>query len=221
MVFQDRKAAGRLLADALEPFHGRPETIVLAVPRGGVPVAYEIARKLDLPLDIFVVRKLGVPGEEELAMGAIASGGTLVVNERVVSEYAIPAAEIEEVANRETLEIERRESEYREGRPPLLVDQRTVILVDDGIATGASMRAAVRALRPRARALIVAVPVAAQSTCRELRSEVDDLICLVMPENFGSVGTFYRNFSQTTDQEVRALLAQARSEANLQETGQR
>jgi putative phosphoribosyl transferase len=209
MIFQDRRDAGRVLAQLLEPFHDRSETIVLGLPRGGVPVAYEVARGLNLPLDIFIVRKLGVPGQEELAMGAIASGGTIVINQDVVKGLAIANAAIEEAANRERQEIERREVEYRGGRPPLPTEGRTVILVDDGLATGASMRAAARALRPRARSTIVAVPVAAKSTCDELRSEVDQVICATTPDPFGAVSMFYRNFAQTTDEEVRTLLSQA------------
>jgi putative phosphoribosyl transferase len=198
MVFEDRKAAGRMLAQVLAPFHLRPETIVLALPRGGVPVAYEVAHTLNLPLDIFIVRKLGAPGQEELAMGAIASGGTIVLNQDVIDDRSITEAEIEQVASRERLEIERRESEYRGGRPPLRIDGHTVILIDDGIATGASMRAAARA-----------VPVAAKSTCDELQSEVDQIICVTTPKSFAAISMFYRDFEQTTDEEVRTLLLQA------------
>jgi putative phosphoribosyl transferase len=209
MVFEDRKAAGRMLAQVLAPFHLRPETIVLALPRGGVPVAYEVARTLNLPLDIFIVRKLGTPGQEELAMGAIASGGTIVLNQDVIDDRSISEAEIEQVASRERLEIERRESEYRGGRSPLRIDGHTVILIDDGMATGASMRAAARALRQRARQIIVAVPVAAKSTCDELQSEVDQIICVTTPKSFAAISMFYRDFEQTTDEEVRTLLSQA------------
>jgi putative phosphoribosyl transferase len=160
-------------------------------------------------LDIFIVRKLGAPGQEELAMGAIASGGTIVLNQDVIDDRSITEAEIEQVASRERLEIERRESEYRGGRSPLRIDGHTVILIDDGIATGASMRAAARALRQRARQIIVAVPVAAKSTCDELQSEVDQIICVTTPKSFAAISMFYRNFEQTTDEEVRTLLSQA------------
>ncbi len=199
------------MAGLLAPLHSRPETIVLALPRGGVPVAFEIAHSLDLPLDVFIVRKLGVPGQEELAMGAIASGGATVLNAGVIADLAIPAALIEQVASRERLEVERRELAYRDGLPPLQVDGRTVILVDDGIATGASIRAAVRALQPRVREIFVAVPVVSVSTCERLRSEVDQVVSAVTPRTYGSVGMYYHDFSQTTDEEVRQLLSQARS----------
>lgn len=214
MVFEDRRDAGRLLAEALQALRGRSETIVLALPRGGVPVGFEVARALNLPLDIFIVRKLGVPGQEELAMGAIASGGTVVVNPNVIREFAVSRQVIETVAARESLEIERREREYRGGRSPARIEGRTVIVIDDGLATGASMRAAARALRPRAAQVIVAVPVASRSTCEELRDEVDQIICAATPRTFFAVGMFYRNFEQTTDEEVRTLLSQARSSAD-------
>jgi predicted phosphoribosyltransferase len=214
MVFEDRRDAGRVLAQALQPLRGRRDAIVLGLPRGGVPVAYEVACALDLPLDVFIVRKLGVPGQEELAMGAIASGGTVVINSAVVHEFAIPSEVLEAVTKRERLEIERREREYRDGRPPARIEGRTAILVDDGLATGASMRAAARALRPRAARVIVAVPVASKTTCDEFRGEVDQIICATTPQPFFAVGMFYRNFEQTTDQEVRALLSQARSDAD-------
>jgi putative phosphoribosyl transferase len=209
MLFQDRREAGGVLAHALERFRNQPDTIVLALPRGGVPVAYEVARELNLPLDVFIVRKLGVPGHEELAMGAIASGGTVVMNQSVVDELAITPLEIEAAAQREKLEIERRERDYRDGRPPVRIEGHTAILIDDGLATGASMRAAVRALRPRARQVIVAVPVASEPTCEELRSEVDEIVCATTPQPFFAVGMFYRNFEQTTDEEVRMLISRA------------
>ena len=213
MMFQDRRAAGQALAGLLEPLRSRPETVVLALPRGGVPVAFEVARHLDLPLDVFIVRKLGVPGQEELAMGAIASGGATVLNAGVIADLSIPAALIEQVASREHLEVERRELAYRDGLAPLKIDGLTVILVDDGIATGASVRAAVRALQPRVREIFVAVPVVSVSTCDRLASEVDHVVSVVTPRTYGSVGMYYHNFSQTTDEEVRLLLSQARSEA--------
>jgi putative phosphoribosyl transferase len=210
MVFQDRRDAGRVLARMLQPFYRRPDTIVLGLPRGGVPVAYEVACALDLPLDVFIVRKLGLPGQEELAMGAIASGGTVVINPSVVHGLTLPREMLDAVVERERLEIERREREYRGDRPPARIEGRTAILVDDGLATGASMRAAARALRPRAREVIVAVPVAAGEPCDELRSEVDQVICATTPQPFFAVGMFYRDFEQTTDEEVRTLLSLAR-----------
>jgi putative phosphoribosyl transferase len=206
MLFEDRREAGQVLARTLEAFRGQPNVIVLALPRGGVPVAYEVARELNLPLDVFIVRKLGVPGHEELAMGAIASGGALVLNQSVVNELGISQDEIEAAAQREKTEIERRESEYRSGLPPLKREGCTAILIDDGLATGASMRAAARALRPWAARVIVAVPVASESSCREFRNEVDEIICATTPQPFYAVGMFYRNFEQTTDEEVRTLL---------------
>lgn len=210
MLFRDRREAGRLLSRALEPFRGRSDAVVLALPRGGVPVAYEVAQELMLPLDIFIVRKLGVPGQEELAMGAVASGGMIVVNQAIVEDLAISDEEINAIAEREKREIERREREYRNGYPPVQVEGQTAILIDDGLATGASMRAAARALRPRARKVVVAVPVASERTCNELRAEVDQVMCATTPQPFFAVGMFYRDFEQTTDEEVRELLAQAR-----------
>ena len=210
MLFRDRREAGRLLSRALEAFRGRSDAVVLALPRGGVPVAYEVAQELRLPLDIFIVRKLGVPGQEELAMGAVASGGMIVVNQAIVEDLAISDEEINAIAEREKREIERREREYRNGYPPVQVEGQTAILIDDGLATGASMRAAARALRPRARKVVVAVPVASERTCNELRAEVDQVMCATTPQPFFAVGMFYRDFEQTTDEEVRELLAQAR-----------
>jgi predicted phosphoribosyltransferase len=207
-MFQDRRHAGQVLAQKLSELGDLSDAIVLGLPRGGVPVAYEVARKLHLPLDIFVVRKLGVPGQEELAMGAIASGGTVVTNHSIIQKLDISPTIIEAVASRERLEIERRERAYRDGRPPLPIEGRTIILIDDGLATGASMLAAGRALRPKARELIVAVPVAAQSTCHELSIEVDRMICIATPASFFAVGQFYQDFRQTTDEEVRSLLSQ-------------
>jgi predicted phosphoribosyltransferase len=210
MMFQDRRDAGRALTRSVAKLHDLEGAIVLGLPRGGVPVAYEVARELNLPLDILIVRKLGVPGQEELAMGAIASGGTIVMNSSVVQELNISPEVIEAVAKREELEIERRERAYRDGRPPAQVEGRTVILIDDGLATGASMLAAARALRSRVRRVIVAVP-AAVSTCNELRSEVDRVLCAITPQPFFAIGMFYRDFDQTTDEEVRFLLLQART----------
>jgi predicted phosphoribosyltransferase len=206
--FIDRRHAGRELAESLARFRGRDDLLVLALPRGGVPVAYEVAQALDAPLDVFVVRKLGVPGHEEFAMGAIASGGVRVVNDDVVQGLGIPASNIDSVARREQAELERREREYRGGRPPPDVAGRTVILVDDGLATGATMLAAVKALRLMQPArIVVAVPAGSPVTCRQLRREADDVICAIEPEPFVAVGVWYADFSQTSDEEVRELLA--------------
>lgn len=209
-IFEDRRDAGRVLARLMRREHEWRDAIVLGLARGGVPVAFEVARMLVLPLDVFVVRKLGAPGHEELAMGAVASGGTRVVNESVVRELRISEEALESTAERETLELERREKAYRDGNPPVPFEGRTAILVDDGLATGASMTAAARAVRPRARDVVVATPVAAAATCDELRREVEEVICAWKPERFVAVGMFYRNFQPVTDDEVRALLAEAR-----------
>jgi putative phosphoribosyl transferase len=207
MIFKDRRDAGVALVQSMKSSRDWAGAIVLGLPRGGVPVAFEVARILSLPLDVLVVRKLGVPGFEELAMGAVASGGTLVVNESVVREFEISRELLESRAQEEQVEIERREGLYRDGRPPAQIDGRVAILVDDGLATGASMLAAVRALRPRAREVIVAVPVAAERTCSELSREVDQIFCVIKPRSFMAVGMFYRNFNATSDEEVRHLLA--------------
>jgi predicted phosphoribosyltransferase len=207
MLFQDRFEAGRFLASKLRHLANRPDVVVLALPRGGVPVGYEVAKALNAPLDVFVVRKLGVPGHPELAMGAIASGGIRVLNKDVVRRLGIPDYMIDKIAAEEQKELERREQDYRGDRPPLDVKGRTVILVDDGLATGSSMRVAALALRNKNPAqIIVAVPVAAASTCSELKSEADQVVCAVTPEPFWAVGQWYRDFSQTTDEEVRDLL---------------
>jgi putative phosphoribosyl transferase len=208
--FPNRAEAGRLLATKLSKYSGREDVIVLGLPRGGVPVAYEVAQSLRVPLDVFIVRKLGVPGFEELAVGAIASGGVRVLNDEVVR--ALPNANeiVEAVTQRETAEVERREQEYRDGRPAPEISGRTVILIDDGLATGATMRAAVKALRQRAAAkIVVAVPVGPPETCREFEAEADEVVCASAPEFFQAVGQYYEDFSQTSDQEVRDLLAQA------------
>jgi putative phosphoribosyl transferase len=211
MLFRDRADAGRKLAARLRPYAGRDDVLVLGLPRGGIPIAYEVARALGAPLDVFVVRKLGVPGQEELAMGAIATGGVRVVNRDVVDALHIPPDVLDRVAAQELRELERRERSYRGDRPEPHVAGKTVILVDDGLATGSTMRAAVAALRAQDPArVMVAVPVAAPSTCEELRREVDDIVCLATPEPFLAVGRFYDDFSQTTDEEVRELLAPAR-----------
>ena len=211
MHFRNRFDAGRQLGEALKPRYGDcPDALVLALPRGGVPVAHEVAQILNAPLDIFVVRKLGVPGHEELAMGAIASGGATVFNQDVVESLGIPPYLIDTVIGRERVEVERREREYRGNRPPIDVRGRTVILVDDGLATGASMQAAVRAVRALdPLAIVVAVPAAAESTCARLRRMVDDVVCLFTPEPFRAVSAWYDDFSQTTDREVHDLLAEA------------
>ncbi len=209
-AFPNRAEAGRLLAEKLENYVGRSDVVVLGLPRGGVPVAYEVAQRLGAPLDVFVVRKLGVPGFEELAAGAIASGGVRVLNEDVVR--ALPNADqlIESVTERETVELERREQIYRDGRPAPELRDRVVILVDDGLATGATMRAAVAALRQRGVAkIVVAAPVGAPDTCRELEQEADETICAIAPEFFQAVGQYYEDFSQTSDEEVRELLSRA------------
>jgi putative phosphoribosyl transferase len=208
--FRDRADAGRQLAEKLDAFAGRTDVIVLALPRGGVPIGYQVAKALNAPLDIFLVRKLGVPGHEEFAKGAIASGGVRVLNGQLVRQLPNAEALIEVVTQRETAELQRREREYRNGRPLLDVRGKTVILVDDGLATGSTMRAAVRALRKRDVAeIIVAVPVGAPEACAEFQDEVDEVVCLMMPRNFRAVGRFYQDFSQTTDNEVRELLARA------------
>jgi putative phosphoribosyl transferase len=208
--FRDRREAGRQLAEALARYAGQPGVLVLALPRGGVPVGYEVARVLQAPLDVMLVRKLGVPGHEELAMGAIASGGVRIVSNEVVSILGIDEREIAAVAAAEEAELDRRERAYRNGRATPDVRGRTVILVDDGLATGSTMRAAAAALRAQgAKRLVVAVPVAPQETCEALRSEVDEVICAREPEPFLAVGVWYEDFSQTTDDEVRELLRRA------------
>ena len=208
--FQDRSEAGRVLATGLAKYAGRSDVIVLALPRGGVPVAFEVARALGAPLDVFLVRKLGLPGHEELAMGAIASGGIRLINEDIVEAYQVTDAEIEAVAAAEQTELERRERAYRDGRPLPPLHDRTVILVDDGLATGATMRAAVLAIRQeRPARIVVAVPVAAAETCEEFLSIVDDIICAETPAPFYAVGLWYEDFSQTTDDEVHELLTRA------------
>jgi putative phosphoribosyl transferase len=209
MLFQDRFEAGRILASRLSQFAQRNDVIVLGLPRGGIPVAFEVAKALNSPLDVFVVRKLGVPGREELAMGAIASG-IRVVNRAVVDALGIKNDEIEEAATEQRAELERREREYRNGRPMLDVHNRTVILIDDGLATGSSMRVAAMALRKREPArIVIAVPVAAPSTCEELESEADQVVCAITPEPFLAVGQWYRDFRQTSDDEVHKLLDRA------------
>lgn len=206
-LFRDRRDAGRQLAQRLDRFIDEPDVLVLGLPRGGVPVAYEVAAYLGAPLDVLVVRKLGVPGHGELAMGAIASGGVEVVDQRVIDMLAIPRESFEAVAERERVELERRERIFRAGRPPLDVAGRTVILVDDGLATGASMAAAIDAIRARGPAfLVAAVPVAPPETCEALAMRADEMICLYTPEQLYAVGLWYADFTQTSDAEVRELL---------------
>lgn len=205
--FHDRAEAGRLLAAKLSEYANRPDVLVLALPRGGVPVGYEVAKALNAPLDVFLVRKLGVPGHEELAMGAIATGGTLVLNDDVVLTLRIPQQLMDVVAQREKQELERRERAYRDDRPQPDVQGKTIILVDDGLATGSTMRAAIRALRQREPTkIVVAVPAASPDTCDAFRDEVDDIVCALTPEPFYAVGLWYEDFSQTTDEEVRDLM---------------
>jgi len=207
-IFHDRADAGRVLARDLAGYAGRGDVIVLALPRGGVPVGSEVARALGAPLDVFLVRKLGLPGHEELAMGAIASGGIRLIHEDVVQAYGVTRAEIEAVAAAEQKELDRREVAYRDGRPLPPLEGRTVILVDDGLATGSTMRAAVLAVREESPArIVVAVPVAAAETCDEFQSIVDDIVCAETPNPFYAVGLWYENFTQTTDDEVHDLLS--------------
>lgn len=214
MVFNNRTEAGKYLASQLTNFANREDVVVLALPRGGVPVAYEVALALRVPLDIFLVRKLGVPGHEELAMGAIATGGVRVLNTDVVDYLQIPNRVIDAVANEEMLELKRRERAYRGDGTPPEVRGKTVILVDDGLATGSTMRAAAAALRQQNPArIVVAVPVSAPQTCNEYRMGVDEIICAATPEPFYGVGQWYIDFSQTSDQEVSDLLARARQES--------
>ena len=209
-LFGNRRDAGKKLAQKLIGYSGRKDVIVLALPRGGVPVAYEVALALQVPMDIFIVRKLGWPGHEEMAIGAIASGGVKVLNEDIVRYLNIPNALVEEVAQRELRELERREKAYRENRPPLDVKDHTVIVIDDGLATGASMRAAIVGVRAHSPApIVIAVPTAALETCEALEPAVDQIICATTPEPFYDVSRWYEDFSQTTDEEVRSLLQEA------------
>ena len=208
--FRDRTQAGQRLAERLQAYAGRDDVVVLALPRGGVPVAYEVARALGAPLGVFVVRKLGVPGHEELAMGAIASGGTVLVDEALVRALGLGRDELERTVAAELRELERREQAYADSREPPEVEGKTVMLVDDGLATGSTMRAAalaVRRLNPAR--VVVAVPVAAPETCEQLRAVVDETVCVLTPHPFRAVGLWYENFAQTSDDEVRRLLADA------------
>lgn len=207
MRFRDRAHAGRVLARALSAYAGRDDVVVLALPRGGVPVAAELARALGAQFDVFVVRKLGLPGHEELAMGAVAPGGVLVLDNRLVRGLGIPDEVLKETVEKELRELERREAAYRAGRRPPDLEGKTVILVDDGLATGATMRAAALALRKYKPArVVVAVPVASAETCDEFRADVDEIVCALTPSPFHAVGLWYDDFSQTSDEEVRELL---------------
>jgi putative phosphoribosyl transferase len=220
--YRDRFEAGAVLAGRLSGLAGRPDLLVLALPRGGVPVAFEVARRLGAELDAFVVRKLGVPGQEQLAMGAIASGGIRVLNESVIGALGIDQETIEAVAAKEQRELERREKLFRGDSPPPQIEDRTVVLVDDGLATGSTMLAAVRALRQQSPArVIVAVPVAAPETCEMMEAEADDVVCAATPEPFHAVGLWYEDFEQTSDEEVRELLerAQERRDPRAQGAG--
>lgn len=208
--FKNRQEAGQRLARLLEQYAGRTDLVVLALPRGGVPVAYEIAQSLKAPLDVLVVRKLGVPGHEELAMGAIAGGGIRVLHDAVIRAAGLPPAVVDQVTHDEERELLRREEAYRGSQPALPVEDHVVILVDDGLATGSTMRAAIAAIRRRRPShIIVAVPVASPETCEELRDEADEIYCAVTPALFFGVGQWYEDFSQTTDEEVRNLLERA------------
>jgi putative phosphoribosyl transferase len=212
--FHDRREAGRFIAELLQDYAGRDDVIVLALPRGGVPVGYEVAEALDAPLDVFVVRKLGVPGHEELAMGAIATGGTVVLNQAAIEALGVGEDQLRRVVETEYRELQRREATYREGGEPPDLEGKTVILVDDGLATGSTMRAAALAVREHNPAkVVVAVPVAAAETCDEFRDVVDEIVCGVLPRPFQAVGIWYEDFSQTSDEEVRELLAQAADHA--------
>ncbi len=208
--FRDRKEAGEILAGYLKGYANQPQVIALALPRGGVPVAYEVANTLSIPLDLFIVRKLGVPGHEELAMGAIASGNTVFFNDSLIKQLQLQPSAIDAVLHSEQKELIRREQLYRGNRPFPKLLGKDVILIDDGIATGATMRAAVKALhKHKPDTLIIAVPVAAQETCRELAKIVDKLICPIQPKNFGAVGLWYDFFPQTSDSEVIELVEKA------------
>ena len=215
--FHDRVDAGRRLAAELSDYANQPDVLVLGLPRGGVPVAYEVARALNATLDVFLVRKLGLPGYEELAMGAIASGGIRVMNDEVMRMANVSPSMVEAVTEREKRELARREAEYRGNRPQPEIRGRTVILVDDGLATGSTMRAAAEALKQEGpKRLIVAVPVAAPDTCDAFRDQVDEIICAITPEPFHAVGLWYEDFSQTSDEEVRELLRRAQAPERIQ-----
>jgi predicted phosphoribosyltransferase len=220
MQFKDRADAGRQLASKLAKYAGREDVVVLALPRGGVPVAAEVARELGVPFDVFLVRKLGVPGYSELAMGAIAEGGVEVLSANLIRELGIPYSAVQQVAVRERLELDRRDGLYRQGRPRPQIRGRVVVVVDDGLATGASMEAAVLALRKlEPSRIVVAVPVGAMETCERLRHEADEVVCAVTPEPFQAVGLWYQRFEQTSDDEVRQLLARPFERSSSASTG--
>ena len=220
MIFKDRSDAGGKLAEKLTEYANRQDVFVLALPRGGVPVAFEVAKNLNAPLDVFIVRKLGVPGHEELALGAIASGGVCILNKSVVDSLRIPRATINKIAALETIELERREREYRSSLSTPDVSGKIAILIDDGLATGATMWAAAIALRNlKPEKIVVAVPVASPETCEEFRNEVDEIICAATPQPFYDVGKWYEHFTQVTDKEVRDLLEMA--EADLPENSEK
>jgi predicted phosphoribosyltransferase len=208
MIFTDRRHAGRALVQKLSDYAHRPDVVVLGLPRGGVPVAFEVARALDAPLDVFVVRKIGHPGDAELAIGAIASGGVTVLSTDLIARLGVPRSAVDAVIAREREELARREFAYRAGRPPLALDEKTVLLVDDGLATGATMRAAVAAVRKLSpRKIVVAVPVGSSQACEAAAGAAEACVCLSTPRDFGAVGEWYADFGQTADEEVRDLLA--------------
>jgi putative phosphoribosyl transferase len=216
MRYRDRREAGQVLAERLRHFAGRQDVIVLALPRGGVPVAFEVAKAIGATLDVFMVRKLGLPGHSEFAMGAIASGGTRILDNDLLRYYRIPAAAVEQIARAEEQELERREGAYRGGRPALALEDRIVILVDDGLATGSTMRAAVVAVRRQLPSqIVVAAPVGARQACGALDQVADEVVCPMTPEPFRAVGLWYQNFEQTTDEEVRWLLAAAAAQRSM------
>jgi len=220
--YHDRFDAGRHLAMRLSEYTNRDDVVILALPRGGVPVAFEVARALKAPIDVFLVRKLGLPGYEELAMGALASGGVRVINEDVVRQFKVPQHVMDAVATEQQRELDRREQTYRAGRERLDVAGKTVILIDDGLATGPTMRAAVQALRlSEAGTIVVAVPVGAADTCENLRSEADEVVCAEAPEDFTAVGRWYVDFTQTTDEEVCELLNRAAHERRVERLQER
>ncbi len=221
-LFRDREDAGRALARLVVRSVADPESLVLALPRGGVPIGYEVARTLQVELDIFLVRKLGLPGQEELAIGAIATGGVRILNRALIEEARLSEELVDRITAREERELHRREQVYRQGRQPSAVRGRTIILVDDGLATGATMKACSRAIRLQLpKRIVIAVPVAAQQTCDEFRNEVEEIICAHTPEPFRGVGRWYEDFSQTTDDEVRRLLAQAEGELSHQQASRK
>jgi predicted phosphoribosyltransferase len=216
LQFANRAEAGGVLASTLKHYAGRSDVIVLGLARGGVPIAAEVARSIDAPLDVFVVRKIGVPGQRELAMGAIASGGAQVLNQEVISWLKIPETAIRAVVAEEQKELARRERLYRGDRPPLALASRVVILVDDGLATGSSMRAAVQAVRVhRPSLVVVAVPVGSSEACRGMKDIADEVVCARIPQSFSAVGQWYRDFSETSDEEVHAHLTQTQPHTML------